>query len=96
MGFKGQLRFLDGKPFDWALFHTKPTRLNYFDISAVPRHSRSQHQLAAGVAQFDLSERFAHVVEGEDSGNRHVQLTPCDEVGQFGEHGCACGVSAAF
>jgi len=58
--------------------------------------SRSQHQLAAGVAQFELSVRFPHVVEGEDSGNRHFQLTPCDEVCQLGDHRCGCGISAAF
>jgi hypothetical protein len=60
------------------------------------RHSRLQHQLAAGVAQFELPERFSHVVESEDSGNRHFQLTPFDEVGQLGDHRCGCGISAAF
>ena len=60
------------------------------------RRSRSQHQLAAGVAQFELSERVAHVVEGEDSGNRHFQLAPCNEVSQFGDHCCGCGIRAAF
>jgi len=58
--------------------------------------SRSQHQLAASVAQFELSERVAHVVEGEDSGNRHFQLAPCNEVSQFGDHCCGCGIRAAF
>ena len=58
--------------------------------------SRSQHQLAAGVAQFELSVRVPHVVEGEDSGDRHFQLTPCDEVGQLGDHRCGCGIRAAF
>src|SRR3984893_1248293 len=57
--------------------------------------SRSQHQLAAGVAQFELSERVAHVVEREDSGDRHFQLTPCDEVRQLGDHRCG-GIRAAF
>jgi len=60
------------------------------------RRSRSEHQLAASVAQFDLSERVAHVVEGEDSGNRHFQLAPCNEVSQFGDHCCGCGIRAAF
>ena len=38
--------------------------------------SGSQCQLAAGVSLLDL----AHIVEGEDSGDRHFELTPCDEV----------------
>jgi len=58
--------------------------------------SRSQHQLAARVAQFDLSERFAHVVESKNSGDRHFQLTPCDEVGQLGKHRRGRRIRAAF
>jgi hypothetical protein len=45
------------------------------------RHSRSQHQLAACVAQFELSERVARVVESEDSGDWHFQLTARNKVG---------------
>jgi hypothetical protein len=48
------------------------------------------------VAQFELSVRFPHVVKGEDSGNRHFQLAPCDEVGQLGDHRRGCGIGAAF
>src|SRR5450432_323507 len=36
------------------------------------RRSRSQYQLAAGVAQFELPVRVPHIVEGEDSGDRHL------------------------
>jgi hypothetical protein len=48
------------------------------------------------VAQLDLSVRLPHVVEGEDSGNRHFQFTLCDEVRQLGEHRCGCGIRAAL
>ena len=74
----------------------KPTHRTISCIQRWLRRSRPQHQLAAGVAQFELSERVAHVVEREDSGNRHFQLTPCDEVGQLGDHLCRCGIRAAF
>jgi len=47
------------------------------------------------VAQFELSVRFPHIVEGEDSGDRHFQLTPCDEVDQLGNHRCGRGIRAA-
>jgi len=47
------------------------------------------------VAQFELSVRLPHIVEGEDSGDRHFQLTPCDEVDQLGDHRCGRGIRAA-
>src|ERR1700676_1196417 len=59
------------------------------------RRSRSQHQLAAGVALFELAVCIAYIVEGEHSGDRHVQLTSCDEVGQLGDHRCARSIRAA-
>src|SRR5258705_7527179 len=62
--------------------------------SGDPR-SRSQHQLAAGVAQFKFPVRVPHIVEGEDSGDRHFQLTSCDEVGQLGDHRCGRGIRTA-
>src|SRR6478752_6930336 len=52
-------------------------------------HSWPQHQFAAGVALFELPVRIAHVVEGENSGDRNIQLTLCDEVGQLGDHRCS-------
>jgi DNA-binding transcriptional MocR family regulator len=60
------------------------------------RRSWSQHQLAAGVAQFDLSVGVAHVVEGEDSGDRNFQLAACDEVSQLGDYRRGRGIRAAF
>jgi len=60
-----------GFSFEWArspqTYSIEPFRTFQPCLS----HSRSQHQLAAGMSQFELSECFAHVVEGEDSGNRH-------------------------
>ena len=41
-----------------------------FSLVSNPPRSRSQHQLAAGVAQFELSVRLPHIVEGEDSGDQ--------------------------
>ena len=61
----------------------------------MPPRSWSQYQLAAGVALFELPVRVPHIVEGEDSGDRHFQLTPCDEVGQLGDHRCGRGIRAA-
>ena len=42
-----------------------------FDLpsDASVAHGR-EHQLAAGVAQFELSVRLPHIVEGEDSGDQ--------------------------
>ena len=37
------------------------------------RRSRPQHQLATGVAQFELPVRVPHIVEGEDPGDRAEQ-----------------------
>ena len=47
------------------------------------------------MALFDLPERVPHIVEGEDSGDRHFQLTPCDEVGQLGDHRRSRGIRTA-
>jgi hypothetical protein len=47
------------------------------------------------VSQFDLSEGVPNMVEGEDSGNRHFQLTPSDEIGQLGDHCGRRGIRAA-
>src|SRR5258705_13855905 len=43
------------------------------------RRSRPQHELAAGVALFELPVCIAHIVEGEDCGDGHFQLTPAAE-----------------
>jgi len=63
-------------------------------ISRDPR-SWSQYQLAAGVALFELPVRVPHIVEGEDCGDRHLQLTACDEVSQLGDHRCGRGIRTA-
>ena len=47
------------------------------------------------MSQFDLPERIAHIIEREDSSDRHLQRTPCDKVGQLGDHGRTRGIRAA-
>src|SRR5271170_8131108 len=63
--------------------------------SALLIGTQSQHHLAAGVPQFDLPERVAYLFQGEDSGDRHFQLTACDEVGQLGDHRHRRGICTA-
>ena len=47
------------------------------------------------MAQFELPVGVTHIVQGEDTGDRHFQLTACDEAGQFGDHRCGRRIRAA-
>ena len=48
------------------------------------------------MAQFKLPESVGNVIKREDSGNRHFQLAPRDQVGKLGQYRRDCGIRAAF